>query len=188
VGALLLVPLVFLRLWALSIVPIVSSRNLLILTGPLCLALALGVVWLARSRPGKVLVCLAAVCLLVAAAQYESIIQPLGGQGYPLGIHTGPWRDLAREVRAGKRPEEPLVAVQAGSTDPVLYYLSDCHPVRIADPGDLKDPGSRLRLVHVTTDNKSAELLDSFKKSGYSITLLWQGDTLLLYELRDPAL
>jgi hypothetical protein len=189
VGFLLLVPMVFLRIFAVTDVPIVSARNLLILASPLCLALALGMVWLARTRTGRVVAGLAGLGLLAGVAQYDDLARPFGREGYPLGIHAGPWRELAAALHSGEDPGTPLVAVQSASTDPILYYLADCHPLRVGEPQEVGKGAmpSRLNLVHVINDNKSTELMGSFQKAGYCVKTLWQRDTLMLCELEHRA-
>jgi 4-amino-4-deoxy-L-arabinose transferase-like glycosyltransferase len=161
VGACLVVPLVLVRCGGILNMPFVSGRNLLIVVGPLDLALALGLAALAASRAGRLLAAGAVGLLLAAGLQYDPLAAPLGGTGQELGIHTGPWRDLAAGLGSLPDGPRPLLAARSADTDPVLYYLPDYHPRRIRAAADLTahDSPARFWFVHLSSDADSARVL-----------------------------
>jgi hypothetical protein len=110
-AALLLVPLAVALTLALRGTPLLSPRNLLICEPALALAVALGAVRLARTRPGRLALVPLVLCLALARFQYQPVSGLFGVSGIPMGIQTGAWRDLVRELDRQGGKDLPLVMV-----------------------------------------------------------------------------
>lgn len=160
-AALLLVPLAVALAFALRGTPLLSPRNLLICEPALALAVALGAVRLAQSRQGRLALVPLVLCLALARFQYQPVSGIFGVSGIPMGIQTGAWRDLVRELdrRGGK--DLPLVMVQDPGSDPAEFYLQDRPVTRIPGPGRIARASlpNEFRFVHLQGDRDSEALL-----------------------------
>ncbi len=188
VAALLLVPLVTVRLVALLGVPFVTPRNMLILAPVGSLALALGLAALLRSRPGRALAALSLLALAIAAAQYEPIASLWGGEGQPLGMHTAPWRDVAADL-AGLPGDVPLLASMNPATGPAMYYLTAYHPRRVELGGEPQEPRlpelpAHFRLIHLERNFYCKQLRDALTEQRATLTPLSRHGTAVLYDVR----
>ena len=102
-----------------------SPRNLLIFEPSLALALGVGAVGLAKPRWGRLVLVLAVLCFALGRFQYQPVSGIFGVPGKPIGVQTGAWRDLVRELdRRGGR-DLPLVMVDIPQSDPAEFYLRD---------------------------------------------------------------
>jgi dolichyl-phosphate-mannose-protein mannosyltransferase len=183
-AALLLVPLAVALVFAFGGTPLLSDRNLLIFEPPLALALGVGAVGLAKVRWGRLALVPAVLCLALAGFQYQPVSGIFGVRGMPLGMQTGAWRDLAREVnRHGA--SDPLVLVNHPRSDPAELYLRG-HPItrikgsdriaRTALPGE-------FRFVHIK-GNRSSEALLSGLAGVASLEPELQVDEFVVYDAR----
>lgn len=188
-GALLLVPVAVALVFALQGTPLLSPRNLLICEPPLALALGLGAVRLARARWGRLVLVPVVLCLSLARFQYQPVSGIVGVPGLPMGIQTGAWRDLVRELdrRGGK--DLPLVMVKSPGSDPAEFYLHDRPVTRIPESGRIARAGlpGQFRFVHLQGDPGSEALLP--KISGVvPLQPRFQVDEFVIYEARPSFL
>ncbi len=187
-AALLLVPLAVALAFALQGTPLLSPRNLLICESPLALALALGAVRLSQTRQGRLALVPLVLCIAFARLQYQPVSGIFGVPGLPMGIQTGAWRDLVRELDRQDGKDLPLVMVKAPGSDPAEFYLHGRAVTRIPEPGGIVAaslPG-QFRFVHLQGDRGSEALLSQL--SGV-VTLQprFQVDEFVIYDVR-PAL
>lgn len=184
-AALLLVPMTLILVLALNGAQFLSDRNLLICEPPLALALGVGTVRLAQVRRGRLALGPVVLCLVLAGFQYQSVSGIFGVRGTPLGLRTGAWRDLIRELdRAGGR-DLPLVLVDAPRTDPAHFYLHDRPFRRIPESGPIARAGlpGEFRLVHLK-GNRSSEALLSELSGVVSLAPRFQVDEFVVYDAR----
>lgn len=186
VGVLLLTPLALVWLIGLAGVPILQPRNLLILTVPLCLALAFGLVALWRSPGGKLLAGAALFALALSYSQYDPVARVLGSTGTRLGMHTPDWRVLA-DALPGREADEPVVTFQAPASDPALYYLAEFQPKRVTADEAARLPAGRLFYVHLTTDSRSEEVLRVLVDRGARLDLEQPVGPFVVYRLSLPS-
>jgi 4-amino-4-deoxy-L-arabinose transferase-like glycosyltransferase len=187
---LLLVPVIGVVILGLRGFRLLSDRNLLLFEPALALALGLGAVRLARERGrwGRLVLVPVVLCLVLGGFQYQCLSGLLGRRGLPLGIQTGAWRDLVRELdhRTGK--DLPLVMVRAPRSDPAEFYLQT-HPfTRIpeADPiARAKLPGA-FRFVHFK-GNHSSEVLLSRLSGVVPLEPELQVDEFVIYDARPDG-
>lgn len=164
-GGLLLVPAaLILALWAmfgLAGVSLLSDRNLLVCEPPLTLALGVGAMRLARVRRGALLLAPAVLCLALARVEYRPVSDLFGRPGVPLGVQTGAWRDLVRELNRRGGRDLPLVMAETSRSDPALFYLRDRPVRRIAVSGRIARAGlpDEFRFVHLAGNRISQALL-----------------------------
>jgi Dolichyl-phosphate-mannose-protein mannosyltransferase len=184
-AGLLLVPLAAVLTLALKGVPLLSDRNLLICEPPLTLAMGLGMVALARARWGRLALVPLLLVLALGRFQYQPISGVFGVAGRPLGMDTGAWRDLARELGRREGNDLPLLIVDAPRSDPAEFYLSDRPVKRIPE----SDPIARVRLprafrfVHLEGNHDSETLLS--RMSGVaSLQPRFQVDEFVVYDAR----
>jgi hypothetical protein len=189
---LLLVPLIAVELMALRGVPFLSPRNLLVLAPVLALAAGLGVSALWDSRAGRLAACAGLVLLVACAAQYETVAGPFGGTGHPLGMHTGPWKQLVEAVAASP---EALVTVDHPETDPLLYYARGRKVVRARPEHLARGPGAVLGpdfpptflYVEVKDEARSANLTGELEGAGVTLTPVWGEGGLTVFEAHRAA-
>ncbi len=185
VAALLLVPLLTVRLVALLGVPFVTPRNMIILAPVGSLALALGLAALLRSRPGRALAALSLLALAAAAAQYEPIAALWGGQGRVLGMHTAPWRDVAADL--AELPDNlPLVTNKNPATGPAMYYLTAYHPrwVKWEEGAEEPELPEHFRLIHLNNNLYCKRFLNALAERHAVLTQLSEHDAAVLYDVR----
>jgi uncharacterized membrane protein len=185
VAGLIIVPILFVRVVALMGVPFVSSRNLLIMAPPLALALGMGMSGLVRSRSGQVVAAASIICLILAAAQYETIAVPFGGRGYELGLHTGPWRKLGDGLRAAVPADTELVSINLPVTDPALYYLPDYKHRRVEKIAELPPEVTKSHFIflHLQNNYGSNQLVKAFRKQGGTLQSIAEADELVVYDV-----
>jgi hypothetical protein len=185
VAGLIVIPILFVRVVALMGVPFVSARNLLILAPPLAIGAGMGIAALVRTRQGLVIAAASLLCLVLAAWQYETIASPFGGQGYELGLHTGPWRKLAEELRTTVGAGKEVVSINLPVTDPALYYLPDFKHRRIVNITELPSEviASPFIFLHLQKNYGSTQLLETFRKLEAAIRTLVEADDLFVYEV-----
>ncbi|MFL6195282.1 MAG: glycosyltransferase family 39 protein [Thermoanaerobaculia bacterium] len=179
---LLLVPVIAVLALALRDVPFLSDRNLLIFEPALALALGVGAARLARVRWARLVLVPAVGCLALAAFHYQSVSGVFGVRGEALGIQTGAWRDLARELDRRNEDDLPLVLVDAPRSDPAEFYLND-HPFsRIAEDGRTARSGlpHEFRFVHMK-GNPNSEALLSRLSGMASLEPRFQVDEFVIY-------
>lgn len=184
---LLLVPLAVTLALALKGVPMLSARNLLICYPPLALALGVGAVGLARLRTGRLALVPLLLVLALARFQYQPVSGIFGVAGKPLGMATGAWRDLARELeQRGSRL--PLVMVDAPRSDPAEFYLHDRAVTRIEQSAPLGRAGlpDEFRFVHLQ-GNRDSEALLSRMSGVVSLQPGFEVDEFVIYEARSGA-
>lgn len=160
-GALILVPVAVALVFAFKGTPLLSPRNLLICEPPLALALSVGAVRLARARWGRLVLVPAVLCLVLARFQYQPVSGIFGVQGMQIGVQTGAWRDLARELDRHGGKDLPLVMVDGPESDPAEFYLHGRPVTRIPVPARIARAGlpGEFRFVHLQGDHGSEELL-----------------------------
>jgi hypothetical protein len=184
-AALLLVPIAMALAFALKGTPLLSPRNLLICEPPLALALGLGAVRLAQARWGRLALVPVVLCLVLARFQYQPVSGIFGVQGMPMGIQTGAWRDLVRELDRHGGKDLPLVMVEDSGSDPAEFYLHGRAVTRIPEPGRIVRaslPGE-FRFVHLEGDRGSEALLSAL--SGVvRLQPGFQVDGFVVYEAR----
>ncbi|MBW8878324.1 MAG: glycosyltransferase family 39 protein [Acidobacteria bacterium] len=184
-AALLLVPVTVVLALALKGVPLLSDRNLLVFEPALALVLGVGAVRLAQVRWGRVALVPVVLCLAIASFQYQPVSGVFGVRGTPLGIQTGAWRDLVRELDRRHEWDLPLVMVDAPRSDPAEFYLI-AHPykrfteteriVRAGLPGE-------FRFVHLR-GNRSSEALLSHLSGVVPLQPELQVDEFVIYDAR----
>jgi succinate dehydrogenase/fumarate reductase cytochrome b subunit len=186
-AALLLVPIAVALAFALRGTPLLSPRNLLICEPALALAVALGAVRLAQSRQGRLALVPLVLCLALARFQYQPVSGIFGVPGIPMGIQTGAWRDLVRELDRRDGKDLPLVMVLDPGSDPAEFYLQDRPVTRIPGPGRIARASlpDEFRFVHLQGDRDSEALLSEL--SGV-VTLQprFQVDEFVIYDVRPP--
>jgi len=186
-AALLLVPVAVVLALALKGVPLLSDRNMLVFEPPLALALGVGAVRLARTRWGCFILVPVGLGLALAGIQYQPISGIFGVRGTPLGIQTGAWRDLVRELDRRQGNDLPLVMVEAPRSDPAEFYLT-AHPYRrLAEAGPIVRAGlpGDFRFVHLK-GNRSSEALFSRLSGVVSLQPEFQVDEFVIYGVRAP--
>ncbi|HEX6898352.1 MAG TPA: glycosyltransferase family 39 protein [Thermoanaerobaculia bacterium] len=185
-AGLLLVPLAVVLALALKGVPLLSDRNLLVCEAPLTLALGVGAAKLAQTRWGRLALVPLLLVLAVGRFQYQPISGVFGVAGKPLGMQTGAWRDLVRELDRRGGHDLPLVMVDAPRSDPAEFYLSDRPVKRIVE----SDPIARVRLpeefrfVHLK-GNRDSEALRSKMAGVASLQPRFQVDEFVIYDARS---
>jgi 4-amino-4-deoxy-L-arabinose transferase-like glycosyltransferase len=183
-AVLLLVPTAVALALAFAGTPLLSDRNLLIFEPPLALALGVGAVRLAKARWGRLALVPAVLCLALAGFQYQPVSGIFGVRGLPLGMQTGAWRDLARELdRHGG--SDPLVLVDYPRSDPAAFYLHG-HPItRIKGPDRIARAAlpREFRFVHLK-GNRSSEALLSGLSGVASLQPELQVDEFVVYDAR----
>lgn len=185
-AGLLLVPLAVVLVLALKGVPLLSDRNLLVCEPPLTLAMGLGTVALARARWGRLALVPLLLVLALGSFQYQPVSGILGVPGKPLGMQTGAWRELVRELDRRGGNDLPLVMVDAPRSDPAEFYLSDRPVQRIVE----SDPIARVRLpaefrfVHLK-GNRDSEALFSKMAGVASLQPRFQVDEFVIYDARS---
>jgi len=104
-----------------------------------------------------------------------------------MGIQTGAWRDLVRELDRQGGKDLPLVMVLDWRSDPAEFYLQDRAVTRIPGPGwsaHASLPGE-FRFVHLQGDRNSEALLSEL--SGLMpLQPRFQVDEFVIYDAR-PA-
>jgi hypothetical protein len=125
------------------------------------------------------------LCLAIASFQYQPVSGVFGVRGTPLGIQTGAWRDLVRELDRRHEWDLPLVMVDAPRSDPAEFYLI-AHPykrfteteriVRAGLPGE-------FRFVHLR-GNRSSEALLSHLSGVVPLQPELQVDEFVIYDAR----
>ena len=187
-AALLLVPITVALAFALRGTPLLSPRNLLICEPPLALALALGAVRLAQAQRWRLALVPIVLCLALARFQYQPVSGIFGVRGIPMGIQTGAWRDLARELDRRDGKDLPLVMVYGPGSDPAEFYLHDRRVTRIPEPGRIAReslPGE-FRFVHLQGDRGSEALLS--RLSGVMpLHPRFQVDEFVIYDARPSS-
>ncbi len=184
-AGLLLVPMAVVLALALKGVPLLSDRNLLVCEPPLTLAMGLGTVALARARRGRLALVPLLLVLALGRFQYQPISGVFGVAGKPLGMQTGAWRDLVRELDRRGGSALPLVMVDAPRSDPAEFYLHDRPVKRIVE----SDPIARVRLpgefrfVHIK-GNRDSEALISKMAGVASLQPRFQVDEFVIYDAR----
>lgn len=184
---LLLVPVIAVLALALGGLPFLSDRNLLVFEPALALALGVGAVRLARIRWGRLVLVPAVGCLALAAFHYQPVSGIFGVRGEALGIQTGAWRELVRELDRNES-DLPLVLVDAPRSDPAEIYLND-HPFsRIVEDGRIARSGlpHEFRFVHLK-GNRSSEALLSRLSGVASLEPRFQVDEFVIYHARSSA-
>jgi 4-amino-4-deoxy-L-arabinose transferase-like glycosyltransferase len=172
---------------ALKGVPLLSDRNLLIcVEPPLALALGVGAVRLAKVRWGLAVLVPVIVCLAFAGFQYQSLSGIFGVRGKPLGLWTGAWRDLVRELDRRDRQDRkklPLVLVDAPRSDPAEFYLHPHSYTRIEESAHIEPDSlpAEFRFVHIK-GNRSSEALLSYLSSVVSLKPELQVDEYVIYD------
>jgi 4-amino-4-deoxy-L-arabinose transferase-like glycosyltransferase len=165
-AGLLLVPAVAAVTLGLAGVPLLSKRNLLVCEAPMALALGVGATRLAQVRRGALALAPIVLCLALARFQYQPMSALFGRNGMPLGMQTGAWRDLVRELNRRGGRDLPLVVAETPGSDPALFYLRDRSVRRIAEPSRITRaalPGE-FRFVHLKGDRTSDALLSDVSR------------------------
>jgi 4-amino-4-deoxy-L-arabinose transferase-like glycosyltransferase len=180
---LLLVPVMVTLALALRGVPLLSDRNLLVCEPPLTLALGVGAVKLAQARWGRLVLVPVVLCLALAGFQYQSVSGIFGVPGTPLGLWTGAWRDLARELDRQNGSGLPLVLVDAPRSDPAEFYLHGRPIRRIPESGPTARAGlpGAFRFVHLQ-GNRSSEALLSNLSGVVALEPRFQVDEFVIYD------
>ncbi|HEY9421906.1 MAG TPA: glycosyltransferase family 39 protein [Thermoanaerobaculia bacterium] len=182
---LLLVPVAVTIVLAFRFLPMLSARNLLILEPSLALALGAGAIGLAKPRWGRLALVLAVLCLALGRFQYQPVSGIFGVPGKRLGVQTGAWRDLVRELdRRGGR-DLPLVMVDVPRSDPAEFYLRDRPVTRLPEEGRIAPAGlpDEFRFVHLEGNRGSARLLSSLSRVA-PLERRFQVDEYVIYDAR----
>jgi hypothetical protein len=160
---LIFVPLTITLVLALRDVPLLSERNLLVLESPLALALGIGAVGLASRRWGRPVLVVAVLCLAFGRFQYQPVSGIFGVPGQRLGIQTGAWRDLVRELNRRGGKDLPLVMVDASRSDPAEFYLRDRPVKRLPEDGPIARAAlpREFRFVHLKGNSSSDKLFSN---------------------------
>jgi 4-amino-4-deoxy-L-arabinose transferase-like glycosyltransferase len=188
--ALLLVPAAVALVLALRGAPLLSDRNLLICGEPaLALALGVGSVRLAQLRWGRAALVPIVLCLALAGFQYQAISGIFGVRGTPLGMQTGAWRDLVRELDRRDGRDLPLVLVDAPRSDPADFYLHPHSFTRLPESGPTAGAGlpAEFRFVHLK-GNRSSEALLSRLSGVESLAPEFQVDEFVIYDAQGANL
>ena len=166
--------------------PILQPRNLLILSGPFCLAVGFGLAALWRCQAGKPLAQpRSSSSSSVSASMSRSRV--LGSTGDPLGMHTTNWPNMATALR-NDDPAGPVVTFKAPATDPIHYYLADLQPHRLTpDDAAALDAGQTWRSVHWQGKTPSVEVLSVLTgERGGRLELRRQVGPFAIYQVHLP--
>jgi hypothetical protein len=185
VGSLIVTPFAALAATGLLNIPIVQTRNMIVLLPGLALGIGVGVAALVRTPAGRLLTIVMVGLYIAAVAHYRPIARPFGGDGIDTGSATPNWRAPAAWLAQSDSPRLPLVTALEPLSDPVKWYMKQHTPTRLTPEADgsvaLPDD---FYYLYIADDEHSNGLRQRLRATGVGLTVMWQEGRFTIYRAK----